>query len=172
MKIITLAIRKLFALRWNLVIYGISFAIPIFISHPQWITGTIVNCLLYITAERLSKKESLPVVVLPSLGAIAYGVLFGPQTVFLYYFLPFIWIGNYLLVFLSTAIKNQNYFIRVVLSASIKYIFLVAFANLYFNFKIVPRLFITSMGIIQLVTAIAGGILSYFILKLLNKDHE
>ncbi|PJC32904.1 hypothetical protein CO049_01525 [Candidatus Roizmanbacteria bacterium CG_4_9_14_0_2_um_filter_36_12] len=172
MKTITLSIRKLLLLRLNLVICALSFTIPIIVSHPQWITGTVVNCLLYLTAEKLSKKEILPVIVLPSLGAITYGVLFGPQTIFLYYFLPFIWVGNYLLISLFSALKNQNYFIRVVLSSFTKYLFLVVFANIYFGFKIVPKLFITSMGMIQLVTALSGGILSYFILKFLNKNHE
>ena len=172
MKTITLSTRKLLLLRLNLVICALSFTIPIIVSHPQWITGTVVNCLLYLTAEKLSKKEILPVIVLPSLGAITYGVLFGPQTIFLYYFLPFIWVGNYLLISLFSALKNQNYFIRVVLSSFTKYLFLVVFANIYFGFKIVPKLFITSMGMIQLVTALSGGILSYFILKFLNKNHE
>jgi len=170
METVASSIRKLLLLRLNLVIYTLSFAIPIIVSHPQWITGAVVNCLLYLTAEKLSKKEYLPVIVLPSLGAITYGVLFGPQTVFLYYFLPFIWVGNYLLISLFSMLKNQNYFIRVILSSLTKYLFLVIFANIYFGFKIVPKLFITSMGIVQLITALTGGILSYFILKLLKKE--
>ncbi len=172
MKTTALSIRKLLLLRLDLIIYALSFTIPIIVSHPQWITGTVVNCLLYLTVEKLSKKEYLPVIVLPSLGAITYGVLFGPQTVFLYYFLPFIWIGNYLLIYFFSLLKKQNYIIRVAVASFAKYLFLVVFANIYFGFKIVPKLFITSMGIVQLVTALTGGILSFFILKFLNKNHE
>lgn len=171
MKTIIISIQKLLSVRLNLVIYALSFTLPIFISNPQWITGTVVNCLLFLTAEKLSKKESLPVVVLPSLGAVTYGVLFGPQTMFLYYFLPFIWIGNYLLMFLFSTLKNQKYFIRVAVSSFAKYLFLFLLANLYFGLKIVPKLFIVSMGTLQLVTALSGGILSFFILKFINKNY-
>ncbi|PIP14922.1 hypothetical protein COY88_02950 [Candidatus Roizmanbacteria bacterium CG_4_10_14_0_8_um_filter_35_28] len=54
---------------------------------------------LFIAVQKFSYKKILPVIVLPSLGAILNGVLFGPATIFLYYFLPFIWIGNLILIY-------------------------------------------------------------------------
>jgi hypothetical protein len=172
MKTITLSIKKVLLLRLNIVIYFLSFSIPFVIPYSQLVIGTVVNCMLCLASQKLSKREYLPVVVLPSLGVITYGVLFGLQTVFLYYFLPFIWIGNYLLISIFSILKNQNYFTRIILSSFIKFFFLVSFANIYFGLKIVPKLFITSMGIIQLITALIGGILSYFIIQLLNNNYE
>jgi len=168
----TISIHKLLLVRLNLVIYFLAFTIPILISHPQWITGTVINCLLYLTAEKLSNKSILPVVILPSLGAITYGVLFGPQTVFLYYFLPFIWLGNYLLITVFSLTKKQNFVLRVIVSALAKYLLLFIFARMYFNFRIVPELFVTSMGIVQLITAFSGGLLAYSVLHFQKQKHE
>lgn len=71
-------------------IYASAFLIPAIFSAPQLVTGTMVNALLFVAAQKLTKKELYPALVLPSLGAVTHGVLFGPQTIFLYYFLPFI----------------------------------------------------------------------------------
>jgi len=172
MKTLITSVHKLLLFRLNLVIYFLAFTIPVVISHPLWIVGTVINCLLYLTAERLSEKSILPVVVLPSLGAIIYGVLFGPQTVFLYYFLPFIWLGNYTLIKIFVLTKNQNFFLRTVFASSAKFLLLFSFAKIYFGFQIVPQLFVTSMGIVQLVTALAGGILAYFILQFSKSKYE
>ncbi len=74
----------------------VAFAIPFFVSGPQWLTGTAVNCLLILAAARLPQRFVWPVIILPSLGALAHGALFGPFTPFLLFFVPFIWIGNWL----------------------------------------------------------------------------
>jgi len=170
MKTILVSAKKLLLTRFNLIIYSLAFFIPVFISQPQWLTGTVVNGLLFLTVTKFSRKSVLPVMILPSLGAITNGILFGPQTVFLYYFLPFIWMGNYLLVSIFSLTKNQPYFLRIIFAALAKYLLLVVFAQIYFGFKVVPQLFLTSMGIIQLVTALSGGVFAFIILQFLQKE--
>ena len=96
MKTLAFNLQKYLALRLNLVIYTLGFAIPFVIAQPQLFTGTIVNALIFTASEKLDRKSLYPILFLPSLGAITHGVLFGPQTIFLVYFLPFIWLGNYL----------------------------------------------------------------------------
>lgn len=160
----TIALRKSMSI-FALTVYSLSLVIPLVFSSPQLITGTVINCLLFLSATRLSKKELFPLIVLPSLGAIAHGVLFGPQTVFLYYFLPFIWIGNYVLLSTFIALRSKPYAIRVLCSSIAKYLILQLFAQLYFHSKIVPSVFVASMGYIQLMTALLGGLLSYGIHK-------
>jgi hypothetical protein len=171
MKVTVLSIQKYLLLRLNLIIYFLSFSIPFLLSSQQLITGTIVNSLLFVAVEKLDKKSLYAILILPSLGAISHGILFGPQTIFLFYFLPFIWLGNYLQMNIFSLTKQQNYLIRIFSSALIKYLVLFAVANIYYKVSIVPQLFIASMGVIQFITTCLGGLLAYFALSLL-KDNE
>ena len=154
--------------RLNLVIYLAAFLIPFTFTQPQLITGTIVNALIFISCEKLNRKMVWPILVLPSLGAVSRGLLFGPQTFFLLYFLPFIWLANYLQSTLFSLIREQKYGVRVVMSALTKYLVLFGVANIYLRLQVVPRIFTTSMGMIQLMTAIMGGGLAYIWLKSKN----
>lgn len=172
MQTIATTFRKVTSIQLTFVLYTLAFTIPLFFSSPQLITGTLINCLLFLTAQRISKKEVIPIIVLPSLGAIAHGVLFGPQTVFLYYFLPFIWIGNFALVAIFSAFRKQPYGIRIGLSAVAKYLILQLFAQWYFRNGIVPAVFVSSMGYVQLITALAGGILAYGVTLILNYERR
>lgn len=144
---------------YRIVLYALSFSIPLFFSS-QIITGILVNCFLFLSAQKLSFKQILPVIILPSLGALAHNTLFGPQTIFLYYFLPVIWIGNGMLVTFFSKIQT-GIVGKIILSAIVKYLILHFFAQLYFRSNIVPSLFISSMGYIQLITALVGGIIAY-----------
>lgn len=172
MKTIALHVRQILAYQFSSILYGFSFAIPLLFSSPQIITGTVVNCLLFLSVQRLSKKELIPLVVLPSLGAVAHGVLFGPQTIYLYYFLPFIWLGNYLLIHLFSSFRTYPYVSRVVISAVSKYLLLQLFAQLFFHNHIVPSVFVISMGYIQLFTALLGGLLSYGIISTFSYERR
>jgi hypothetical protein len=147
-------------MQFTFALYALAFCIPLFLNSVQLVTGSLVNCLLFLAAIRLSKKEAIPVAILPGLGAISHGVLFGPQTVFLYYFLPFIWIGNYMLILLFTAFQAKPYGLGVGISAIGKYLVLQLFANLYFRIGVVPAFFVSSMGYMQIITALAGGLLA------------
>ena len=171
MKTGTITLKKLLVARLDFIIYSLAFFIPFFISHPQLLTGAVVNCLLFIAIQKFSYKKIVPVVVLPSLGAILNGVLFGPATIFLYYFLPFIWISNLILIWTFSKLLKKNYFLAVLSSSFLKALFLFAIANLYVNLRIVPKVFLTAMGAVQLITALSGGVFSYFIL-LKTKRHE
>ncbi|MGB9707648.1 MAG: hypothetical protein ACPL1D_02765, partial [Microgenomates group bacterium] len=126
------------------------------VSHQQIIVGTVVNALLFFTALHINKKFHLLVAVFPSIIAVFQGLLFGKLTVFLIYFLPFIWMGNYILML---AVQKFSHYkiLRFVLAATFKFIFLFMIANIYVSFKIVPRMFLQAMGIFQLVTALLGA---------------
>jgi len=50
---------------------------------------------------------------------------------------------------------------KIILSATVKYLILNFFVQLYFRSNIVPSLFVSSMGYTQLITALVGGILAY-----------
>jgi len=60
--------------------------------------GIIVNAVLVFGALHIKKYSLLPLIMLPSLGVLARGAIFGPFTMFLVYMIPLIWVGNALLV--------------------------------------------------------------------------
>lgn len=151
--------------RLQLVVYFLGFTIPFLISQPQLLTGIIVNTLLFVAASRLKPKALLPLLILPSLGAFSHGALFGPLTMFLIYFLPIIWLGNYALVKIFTAMESYPFLMRIFFSATIKSLLLYLIAQIYFSAHIVPQVFVTSMGMFQFITALLGGLVAYFIIK-------
>lgn len=150
---------------FEITIYSIvSFFLPLMVGHPQIVVGVLVNTLLITSALNIRGYKLLPVIIAPSLGALSRGILFGPFTIFLVYMIPFIWIGNTILVFSFKWLnlsKKFNYWITLLIGAIIKAAFLFAMAFLFVNLGIVPKLFLTTMGIFQFYTAILGGIIAF-----------
>lgn len=158
--------------QYGYILWFLSFCIPLVFSASQLITGILVNALLFLGAARLSKREVLPLVVFPSLGAISHGVLFGPYTPLLYYVLPFLWLGNYLLVWAYQHTISLPSLVRVALSAFLKFIFLVSIAYLFVQANILPAQFIVSLGIIQLGTAVCGGVVALGLMKVFSYERR
>jgi hypothetical protein len=168
-KTIALDFQRYLTLRLNVITYVLGYSVPFIFSHPQIVTGTVVNALIFVAAEKLDRKYIIPVLILPSLGAFSRGILFGPLTMFLAYFLPFIWLGNFIQARVFALTKNSKYPLRVLTASVSKYLFLSLAANIYYQVHIVPQVFVTSMGITQLITACMGGVISYFIIQLLKR---
>ena len=151
----------------------IAFSVPFIFSGPQLITGTIVNCLLLLASFNYSKKITWPVLFLPSIGALLHGAVFGQYTPFLIFFIPAIWLGNLLLIS-SFAFFRKRYspifslFAGSLLKASLLYLL----ATVFFNFSLVPKIFIGTMGTLQFVTAIIGGTLALGINKTWTKRNN
>ncbi|NMB84278.1 hypothetical protein GYA28_03230 [Candidatus Roizmanbacteria bacterium] len=150
---------------------ALAFLIPLFISGPQWLTGTTVNCLLFLTSTRLSKKNLYLVTVLPSLGALTHGLLFGTMTKYLIYMIPFIWAANFILIWTFSRLLSEfdNVWIAVLASSLTKSVFLYGGVAAMFGIGLVPKLFIASMGIVQLYTSLSGGLLSLAIERMIKK---
>lgn len=146
------------ARRLTLALSVLAVVIP-FVTSNQLITGTIVNAGLFLAGRYFSPKHYWPVVVLPSLSVMARGIIFGPLTPFLYYFIPFIWVGNYFLVRIFR--KTNSVIVSSVVKAGILYIG----ANVFYIYKIAPEMFLTSMGVMQLLTAIFGGMVAWTVIK-------
>jgi len=167
-----ITLQKPFVVPFELLIYTIIFTIPLVLSGPQWITGTLVNYLLLMYAITFPKKNIILIAVLPSIAALGNSILFGLLTPFLLYFLPFIWIGNIVLMkFVRYCYPRKCLTRALFLSAATKSIIIFSAAAIYFHFEIVPRIFLYSMGIMQLYTAFAGGLLTFITLKILKKKY-
>jgi hypothetical protein len=114
----------------------------------------------------LSKKFFLPLTIFPSLGVLTRGLIFGPFTPFLVYFLPFIWLSNLILILIFKRFFYLRYSFSVFLAASAKFLFLLVVANIYFKLHLVPSFFLQAMGSNQFLTALAGGMVSWFLFKI------
>mgnify|MGYP001608663747 CR=1 FL=1 len=151
------------------IIISLAFLIPFLISGPQLLTGTLVNCLLILGIKFVDKKNYLIISILPSIAAILNGLVFGKFTIFLVYFLPFIWLGNFVLIKSIIYLKEKlPLSLSMVLGVIFKTIILYVTALIYFKFKLVPEIFLTAMGMFQLATGLIGGTLFLGINKLLK----
>lgn len=150
---------------FEMVLYTVvCFFLPLILSHPQLVVGTVVNALLITAALNLKGYKLLPVIIAPSLGALSGGLLFGPFTIYLLYLIPFIWIGNTILVFSFKAVKlgmKKNYWFTLIIGALLKSGFLFLSALLLYKLGVIPVVFLTAMGVIQLTTASLGGVVAY-----------
>jgi hypothetical protein len=149
---------------FEFAIYCVAvFILPFIIAHPQWIIGILVNFFLIRSAIYFKLKYILPIILLPSLGVLAAGLIFGTNTHFLLYFIPMIWISNltYVLSFKFLKFrKNMNLWITPVVSSLIKAGLLFGYTCILVYFFNFPIIFLTAMGILQLITAFVGGYLA------------
>jgi hypothetical protein len=148
----------------ELVLYSlICFFAPFLIGHPQIVVGVLVNAALILAALNLKDFKLLPMIMIPSLAVLSRGMIFGPFTIFLVYMIPFIWIGNAILVWSFKKFNlglKINRWITLVIGSILKTAFLFGCAFVFFKLGILPVLFLTTMGLLQLYTAILGGILA------------
>jgi len=145
----------------------LSFAVPFSLGHPQIVVGLIVNASLFLAAIFFPTKFIYSIIFLPSLAVLSRGLIFGPLTPFLVFMMPFIWSANWLLVFSFKTLINQskNYGLAMIVSALGKFLFLFSSAFILVNLKFIPKIFLTTMGLMQFITAILGGVTAFFIKK-------
>lgn len=141
---------------------AVCFFVPFLMGHPQLLVGIIVNASLVLCALNLKWYKTLPVIMLPSLGVLSKGLIFGPFTLFLLYIVPFIWLGNAILVFAIKKIRFSNKFkynrsFALLIGAIMKTAFLFVSALVLVKLSILPTIFLTTMGLMQFYTALIGG---------------
>ena len=151
----------------EMILYSsVAFLFPFFLQTQQLLLGSAVNTTLVLSAFYLKGRKVLPLMVLPSIGAVANGILFGPLTVYLVYMVPFIWVGNALLIGMMKLLYvklGTNYIISATASVCSKVGFLFVSSYLLFTLGAVPEFFLYAMGIMQAATAIAGCTSAYFV---------
>ena len=142
----------------------VGFFLPFMLAHPQWLVGTIVNAMLISAAMSVRGYKLLPVILLPSIGLLAAGMIFGQFTPFLLYLIAFIWIGNGLLVGvfkLFNVHKKWDFTSTLIIGAGVKSLFLFIAVFALFKFGLIPVVFLSAMGIMQWVTVMTGGALAF-----------
>jgi hypothetical protein len=141
------------------------FITPIFITN-QLIAGTIVNAILIHSAFKNSTKKIMILCALPSIAVLSIGLLFGNLTHFILILMPFIWISNFIIAKGSKKLfleKKMNYFVSTFSATVAKTIFLFTIVSILFYFALVPEVFLTTFGILQLITGTSGAIIVGFL---------
>lgn len=129
--------------------------------HNQWVTGTIVNALLFLAVWRVGIVNAALVAAFPSSIALMRGLLPAPMAVLI----PYIIISNLALILVFYDIKK--YPLAGIISASLaKFIFLFVITS--FFIKLATPL-VAMMQWPQLFTALAGGLIAVGIIKLFAK---
>jgi len=144
---------------------AIAFFVPLILPASQLVVGSIVNFMLVMAAINIAGwKKIIPLIILPSVASAFLGYLFGDITMFLIYLVPFIWVGNSILLiafkFFYVA-KKENYFSVLLRAAFLKALFLFIAAVILINFSVIPSALLAAMSIFQLATALIGGLLAY-----------
>ncbi|MCX8190264.1 MAG: hypothetical protein N3F05_03510 [Candidatus Diapherotrites archaeon] len=150
------------------ICYGLfCFFLPFVLSHSQQqlIVGILVNTMLVVSALRLKLHYTLPVVLLPSLGVVSAGLLFGNLTRYVILLVPFIWLGNFALVFVFKKMAKRPFYIKAVLASALKATWLGLSAFTLIQFSLIPKALLFPMSLMQLITALAGSLVAFTVLK-------
>lgn len=137
-----------------------AFLVPIVFAKitlfpNQLLIGIIVNGLLAYSALRFNVWKSLPIILLPSIGALVSGIVFGQFSFYLLYLIPSIWSGNYILWYFVKKYSEKKAFATTIASI-VKTAIIFGFTLVLYLFNIVPVMFLIPMSVIQLVTALCG----------------
>lgn len=134
----------------------------------QLITGTIVNSILFVSIATMGKRAAISISIIPSFIALFSGILLPIMIPII----PFIIMGNILLVIIFDLLNKNNYWKAIILASLIKFLFLFTTSYLIFNIileKEIARKILFTMGPIQFITAVSGGILAFLIIKIFKK---
>jgi hypothetical protein len=141
-----------------------SIAAPMLFGHTpanQWITGTLVNACLFLSAWNLPAGNGIMIAALPSGIALTRGLL--PAA--LAPMIPFVIAGNILLLLFARFTKKT--FFLSILSAGFAKAVLLSSASLLLTTSVKPLLMMMQWP--QLITALAGGFLAWTIMKIIKK---
>jgi len=147
-----------------------AFLVPIVFSQitlfpNQLLIGTIVNALLVYSALKYNLSKSLPIILLPSIGTVVSGIVFGQFSFFLLYLIPAIWLGNLTLWYFVNKYSEKRVFCTITASVT-KTIVIFGSTLVLYLFSIIPKMFLIPMSLIQLVTALCGCTIVFLFVKI------
>jgi hypothetical protein len=110
--------RALSALKF-VALFGLAILAPL--VQNQLITGTIVNATLFASVFILGIQGALAVAFFPSLVSLGLGLL----PMIMAPMIPFIILGNLILVGLFAMLKNRNYWLAAASASIVKFVWLL-----------------------------------------------
>lgn len=164
-----LAKLNLKSIAWFVVLMAIVAFVPHYI-HNQFVTGPIVNATLFLGTVILGTGNAILIGLIPSVVALVSGLLPAPLAPMV----PFIMISNAILVLVFSYTRKINYWAGVFGGTLFKYAFLyltsTIVVNLVSNHNIALKAAAQMLTWPQIVTALAGGIIAFGIIKIFNFD--
>lgn len=151
------------------LLLGIAILAPLI--RQQAVTGTIVNAVFFVSVVALGVRGAVLIALIPSIFSLAVGLL--PAV--LAPMVPFIMIGNIILIIVFDFLRKKNYWVGMILGGFLKFIFLASISSAVINLilkKEIASQVATMMGWSQLLTALAGGLVAYLFLKSIKKINE
>lgn len=161
-KVLALNREKITYLTKLVGLLSVAMIVPLF--HQQMITGPIVNATLFVATAVLGVSGGILVGLIPSVVALSAGLL--PPV--LAPMVPFIMIGNTMMVVAFYFLKDKNYWQGMVLGSVLKFVFLYSTSAVVINLllqKEVAAQVSLMMSWPQLLTALLGGCLAYVFIK-------
>jgi hypothetical protein len=150
---------------WFVGLLAVVVVVPHYV-HNQFITGPIVNAVLFTAAITVGVGNAILIGLFPSVVALVSGLLPAPLAPMI----PFIMISNAIMVLTFSYIKRVNYWGGIMSATLFKYAFLyftsTIVVGLISNHNIAVKAAATMMAWPQIVTAIVGGIIAFGVLKL------
>ena len=149
-----------------LIFVGLASIAPLF--PLQGIVGPIVNALLYIAVIFLGVRYALFVCIFPSIISLSTGLL--PMV--LAPMIPFIILGNIILVLVFAYLKEKSYWLGVVVASVLKFLFIFAASRVIIDNFLPPNIapaIANMMSWPQLFTALLGGVIAYTFLRFIRK---
>ncbi len=136
--------------------------------NQQMITGPIVNACLFVGAALLGLGSSVFVGLMPSLIALSIGLL--PAA--LAPMIPFIMVGNAILILVFSWLRKRNYWLAVISASITKFAFLFSASFIVSNLIIKKEIAVKAASMMswpQLATSLLGGAIAYSIMSLRKK---
>ena len=134
----------------------------------QFISGPLVNAVLFIITVFLGLRGGVLLSFVPSLIALMSGLL----PAIMAPFIPFIILSNVIMVVLFHYGRQKNYWFGVGTSAAAKFIFLTVASRIFFQVflnKPMTQALTIMMSWNQLYSALMGGIIAYVFLKFIKR---
>ena len=155
-----------------LAVLEFSFLLSVALFAPlfknQFITGPLVNAVLFLATKGLGVEAGVLIGLIPSLIALSVGLL----PLILAPMVPFIMVGNAILVIVFSKLKEKNFWLGIFLSSFLKFLFLSftsAFLFDVFFKKELSQKIALMISWPQLFTALSGGVIAFLILKILKR---
>ncbi|MEA2021399.1 MAG: ECF transporter S component [Candidatus Caldatribacteriota bacterium] len=148
---------------------GILLAVALVVQmggFPQPITGPLINTVLYLSALLVGSWSGIIIGICTPVIAFMRGILpapLGPM-------IPFIALGNGVLVVVFSLLKGKNKILGIIIASLVKYLILFAAVSYIID---VPDKIAKVMSLPQLFTALIGGgiaMLAYKALEAIGID--
>lgn len=131
-------------------------------GFPQFITGPLVNTVLYLAAMIVGWQGGIIIGIFTPVIAAMRGILPPPLTPLI----PFIALGNTMLVMVFFLLKSKNKIAGIIIASVVKFLVLVSTVKLLVQ---VPPAIARMMSFPQLVTALVGGFIALLIMNIFKR---